>query len=106
MTNKKNLRILNSFGTKKEKIEFMLGGHVTVGRITQVKDKKLVHNYHPRIRGIFVGRESYPAREEAADAGRDIMWHWKEDLEQINSNRIRRFASASQSFLKRDFVGG
>ncbi|MCK5793101.1 MAG: hypothetical protein KAH12_00225 [Anaerolineales bacterium] len=47
MTNKKNLRTLDSLGTKKEKIEFMIGGHVTVGRITQVKDKRLVHKYHP-----------------------------------------------------------
>ena len=109
MNNNKNWRILNSLATKKEKIEFMIGGRVTVGRLTQVaqtKEKKLVHNYHPKIQGIFVGRESLQTRDEAASAGRDIMRHWKEDLERINSNQLARLARVPQTFLKRIFAGG
>jgi len=82
-TNEKNRKNLQSLPTKRQKTEFMIGGRVTVGRITQVKDNSLVHKFHPRIRGIFVGRESYPTREEARQAGLELMDYWKNEHEMM-----------------------
>ena len=107
--NNKNKKILESLTTKKEKTEFMIGGRVTVCRLTQLKDeekKELVHVYHPKIRGLLVGREHFPTRDEAAATGQDIMRHWKEELERINANIVRKLANKSQSILKKVFAGG
>lgn len=79
-----NLRYLRSLETKEEKLRFMTGGYVTVGKIGQVKENSLVYCYCPRIRGIFIGDGNgvymFDNPEEAKSVGERVMEEWKVEL--------------------------
>lgn len=68
-----------------ERLEYFCGGKVTVGKIAQVKDGKVVSAYRPKIRGVFIGGldEMYQFKTEqgARDYGRVVLSGWKLDLE-------------------------
>lgn len=85
--NQANVKILDSLKTNRERLEFMTGGVVAVGRTGQVIDnKRLVTRYVTKIRGIPVGKEDtwlHETEREARQHGRRIMNIWEEELAEL-----------------------
>lgn len=85
INNSKNLAHLQSLKANKEKAAFMAGGKVTVGRLSTVRNKKIIHYYLPRIRGIFIGGTNltkHKTPKEARAEGIEIMEFWKEEAKE------------------------
>ena len=86
LSNTKNLRYLESLPTKEAKLRYMVGGHVTVARVTQVEGNTLVHRYAAKIRGIIVGNNGewlHDTPEEARAYGRKVLEEWREELQKM-----------------------
>jgi hypothetical protein len=54
ISNSKNLKILQSLETKAARGKFFAGGRATTQRISQVQDRKIVHKWVGKVRGVVV----------------------------------------------------
>jgi len=81
LSNTKNLKILEALPDKKSKAAFFSGGRATVGRITQVLDRSLVHKYVGKVRGIIIensaGQHAFETEAEAKEAADSYLANCK-----------------------------
>ena len=87
--NLKNLKRLRAFRTKKERLQFMCGGRVTVVALAQLEGNHIARYYAAKIRGLVVGDDGewlHTTPEAARQYGRALLAYWRTELAELQAN--------------------
>lgn len=75
LSNKRNVKVINSLPDRRAKSAFFAGGKATTQQITQVEESALVHRYVGKVRGIVVrGPDDKFLFDTQAEAMAAALW--------------------------------